>query len=47
MNADIYTTIENENTNTRSYESEGLRNNNRLFYGWTFDMEDVLIDWGL
>lgn len=44
------TNTENKNKNTnieREYEQDGLRNNNRLFYGWTFDMEDVLIDWGL
>lgn len=31
----------------RKYEAEGLRNGNRLFYGWSYDMDEVLINWGL
>lgn len=33
--------------NERKYEVEGLRNGNRLFYGWSYDMDEVLINWGL
>lgn len=47
MNTEIHTTIENENTNTRSNETEIFRNNSHLFVDWGFNMEDVLIDWGL